>query len=426
MAARAAALPRELSAVVIALLVHGAFFGVARTLPEMNLLFERATREEPGLLWIDTDSAESEPYRSVERAETKPEAEAKADESSNRDEAATSDPKLAGATRDERALPDTAVDADPGNAGPAGDTNPKGETATGPSLPSNDGFSPLEAGPAPPGGLGSLIPGGPLGLAGQIAIAGSGGSAAPTATPAAKQADGATVNRLLSSTLLGQTREKGIDLPATQIVVGAVSAQTRTLSVPHNTRASFTVKLGPGGKVQGVRVSSASAGDAAAWEGAAKAVAAQLSGKQLGLGDAASSGATVVVSVTVRHVFPTGSAKGADVKPVCANQLINDIVDAADKKPAAAGEATIPMFTDENGRPCIPVGVGGTADAANIGATKQIQVTTSTKVLVDGKEALPLDIRPVNKDIVDTGKGGPKPVLPQKLRKQKRDREKKK
>jgi hypothetical protein len=47
-------------------------------------------------------------------------------------------------------------------------------------------------------------------------------------------------------------------------------------------------------------------------------------------------------------------------------------------------------------------------------------------VLVDGKEALPLDIKPVNKDIVDTGKGGPKPVLPQKLRKQKRDREKKK
>jgi hypothetical protein len=413
--------PRELLAVAVAVLVHGAFFGVARTLPEMNLLFERSSNEEPGLLWVDTD--ESTPVAvAEERDESKRDPETKP-EDSERDEPAANDQKLAGATREDRALPAATAPEVDGEKAPPGGENKAG-LETGPALPPNDGFSPLEAGPS--GGIGSLIPGGTLGLAGRIAIAGSEGEAAPTTAPAAKQADGATVNKLLSSTLLGQTRAKGIDLPATQVVVGAVSSQTRTLSVPHNTRASFTVKLGPGGKVQGVKVSSASAGDASAWEGAAKAVAAQLSGKQLGLGDAASSGATVVVSVTVRHVFPTGSAKGADVKPVCANQMINDILDATDKKPAAAGEATIPLFTDENGRPCIPVGVGGTADAANIGATKQIQVTTSTKVLVDGKEALPLDILPVNKDIVDTGKGGPKPVLPQKLRKQKRDREKKK
>ncbi|MBL8743161.1 MAG: hypothetical protein JNK04_18755, partial [Myxococcales bacterium] len=298
---------------LVALAAHGAFFGVARTLPAMNLLFERGGQEEAGLLWIETEAEgitrEPEPERA---APSKPES----------DPPASDDRQVAAATRDDAARPTAtkqeaptrdSADETPSSDAASGESSAserapsdartaEGGTAT---APSNDGFSPLEAGPAPGSGF---IPGGPLGLAGQIAIAGSEGTAAPTSAPAAKQADAGTVNKLLGSTLLGQTREKGIDLPATQVVVGAVSAQTRTLSVPHNTRASFTVKLGPGGKVQGVKVSSASAGDASAWEGAAKAVASQLSSKQLGLGDAASSGATVVVSVTVRHVFPTGSA----------------------------------------------------------------------------------------------------------------------
>ena len=238
---------------LVALAAHGAFFGVARTLPAMNLLFERGGQEEAGLLWIETEA---------EGITREPELERAAPSKPESDPPASDDRQVAAATRDDAARPTATKQEAP--ARESADETPSSDAASGESsasserapsdartaeggtatAPSNDGFSPLEAGPAPGSGF---IPGGPLGLAGQIAIAGSEGTAAPTSAPAAKQADAGTVNKLLGSTLLGQTREKGIDLPATQVVVGAVSAQTRTLSVPHNTRASFTVKLGPGG-----------------------------------------------------------------------------------------------------------------------------------------------------------------------------------
>ncbi|NUO52532.1 MAG: hypothetical protein HOV80_27105, partial [Polyangiaceae bacterium] len=156
---------------------------------------------------------------------------------------------------------------------------------------------------------------------------------------------------------------------------------------------------------------------------------ASLAGRSLELGDAAKTGATVIVNVTTKHVFPSGTAKAADVKPVCANQIINDLADGMDKSnTGTTPEPTIPLFQDENGRPCIPIGVAGVSDTANIGATKQVQVQTSSQVLIDGKKALPSNIQPVNKDPfwVDTGKGGPRPNMPFKARKYKRDKEKKK
>ena len=138
---------------------------------------------------------------------------------------------------------------------------------------------------------------------------------------------------------------------------------------------------------------------------------------------------TVVVSVTTKHVFPAGTSKAADVKPVCANQILNDLADSLSDKPTEAGEASVPVFTDENGRPCIPVGIGGIADLANLGAKKQVVVQASSEVLVDGKKALPAQIDAVNKDpiwVKDPSKAGPRPVMPFKMRQYQRKKEKKK
>ncbi len=191
------------------------------------------------------------------------------------------------------------------------------------------------------------------------------------------------------------------------------------------------MKIGPGGTVTSARLVSASGGDERAWDGATKALAASLRGRKLDLGAAASTGATVRVSTTTRHVFPAGTAKAADVKPVCANQIINDIADATSTRPTPKdGEAaTVPLFTDEHGRPCIPVGVAGISDAANLGAQKQIQVLTQATVQVDGQSSLPLELPTISKDpiwIKPTEGSGPRPVLPYKLRKRLKDKEKKK
>jgi hypothetical protein len=234
----------------------------------------------------------------------------------------------------------------------------------------------------------------------------------------------------VKSTLIGADKAVGIDLPATQVVVGAVSTATRALPVAHNTRASFEVKLDGSGKVTSVRVLKASGGDAATWSSAAKAAAASLGGKELGLGSAKGVGATVTVDVKVRHVFPSGASKAADVRPVCANQIINDIAEAATSgKTKDGGDgAEIPLFTDENGRPCIPVGVTGVTDETNIGATKQIQVQTSSRVTINGKKALPSDLQKVDKSAfwVKSQTGAPRPVAPFRVRKWEKKRADKK
>lgn len=434
-----------LLAITAALVAHGSLLGAARALPPLPRTLYAVSNVDQ-LTWFEVGSPDGAP--SLVGAS----APASSGPSTPPSVAGSPDAQIAAASVDP-ATP-TPSDRQPSSAAEAelAETIEEPEASgvadgPGPSV-AEDGVA--AAGPAPGGavapadeysapggpewgpslgipGVSAGVPGG-LGLAGAIAMDNASGVAAPTTTPAAPKADKGKANEVLSSSLVGQDRAKGIDLPATGVVVTAVSTATRAVPVPHNTRASFEVKLGPGGKVLGVRVVSSSGGDAAGWEAAAKSVAGSLAGQSLALGDASKTGATVVVSVTVKHVFPTGTAKGADVKPVCANQIINDLADSLeDNKTAGPTESTVPIFTDENGRPCIPIGVGGTADAANIGATKQIQVQASSKVLIGGKEGM-TDVKPVNKDPfwVPSTKEGPRPVAPYKMRKFKRDKEKKK
>lgn len=436
---------REGIVIAIALVAHGGFLLGARSFPKPTWLVARmgsggamtivdlgGSPSAPGApqAVIEQPAATIAPEPATAEPATAEPSSLEPSHVERADPAEAAEPSAPPAEREVVAQPPSATGDDViarAETPPSNETAP-GATTTAPTPDSADTWS-SPSSESPPTSLSGLL--GPslsgLNVARQVAIDGAAPSAAPTTTPAAPTVDKKKANDVLASTIVGQDRQKGIDLPATGIVVSSVSDAARALPVPHNTRASFEVKLGPGGKVAGVRVMSSSGGDAAAWEGAAKAVASSLSAKSLSLGDAAKSGATIVVGVTVKHVYPTATAKGADVKPVCANQIINDIADAADNKAAPAPESTVPLFQDENGRPCIPIGIGGTADAANIGAKKQIQVHTTSKVLVGGKEALPT-VEKVNKDPfwLPSTKEGPRPVAPYKMRKYKRDREKKK
>lgn len=298
-----------------------------------------------------------------------------------------------------------------------------------------DGWSKNDPSPGPPGagltgvpGLGST----PVWASVPGLFPSAAGAAAPTSAPKARPVDPESANRVLSSTMRSRDATLGLSVPAAQVVAGTVADATRTVPVPHNTRASFEVRLAPDGSVLSTKVISASGGDASAWDAAAKSVAASLGGRSLVMGaDGARSGATVVVSVTTKHVYPAGTSKRADIKPVCANQLINDLADAASTQPGPpTGDAAGPsLFTDENGRPCIPVGVAGISDVSNLGATKQIQVQTKTQVKIAGASDLPS--APIER--VDTSAPwvslgdatAPRPTMPFKIRRHEQKRAKK-
>lgn len=417
---------REAWAVIAALAAHAAFLRVASEVSPENRLLHGLAAVEPLDVEIETEPVAATPARAVAPSELVPPTPAP-EPVRHTDAAPTRGALAARATSPANEAPPSVPD--PAATAPTGELAAPGEAGVagvGASLPRagtpgeyGDADATPMAGPSQP--VWALLPG----------LVDSRAPAAPTEAPRATAVQGSTADKVLSASLRGRDKEVGIDLPATQIVVGAVSTAVRSTGATHNTRATFEVKIGPGGTVTSARLVSASGGDERAWDGATKALAASLRGRKLDLGAAASTGATVRVSTTTRHVFPAGTAKAADVKPVCANQIINDIADATSTRPTPKdGEAaTVPLFTDEHGRPCIPVGVAGISDAANLGAQKQIQVLTQATVQVDGQSSLPLELPTISKDpiwIKPTEGSGPRPVLPYKLRKRLKDKEKKK
>lgn len=440
-----------IGAFLVAASVHTATMVGASQMPPVASLLERDSAPVDGTIELDLEADEfaivgpvqvpdveppkQEPERvaSIEEATTPP-AEPDEEDVGEPPQVVQNTPQPLGVappittTTDETATDETATPGAANGSAPPGAAATEGPpaAATGPVARSggygdlSDEYGDSTPSAPPPGvGTGSLLS--------EFALAPV--AAAPTTTPDGKIVTGATVNNVLNGTVQSQDKKKGITFPGAGVVSGTVTTAVRALPLPHNARGTIEVTIAPGGKVTSARVVSSSAGDASAWDGAAKAIQGSLAGQTLDLGDAKDKGATVRVSVTQRHVYPTGTAKGADIKPVCANQVINDLVDSADNKPASPTEGTtIPLLTDENGRPCIPIGVSAVADASNIGAKKHIEVQASMDVTITGQKDLPVDIRPVNTDApwVNTGKEGPKPTLPQKMRKRISDKKKKK
>jgi hypothetical protein len=296
--------------------------------------------------------------------------------------------------------------------------------------------------PALPGvpGPSSLVPGAPgaaplWSLPGVVRAPRS--DAAPTRAPAAP-IDRRVATRALGGTLQTSDKQKGVTLPAAGAVATAVSTAVRGTAAPHNARATFEIQLGPDGQVISARLIKASAGDPAQWQSALNSAKAQLAAQGLAMtGSAAKSGATVRVSVTTKHVFPTGTGRKVELKPQCANGMINELAVAARRKSddAVTDPNAVPdvvtganPFVDANGLPCIPVGVGGTMDASNIGAHRQLMVQTQFDVQLPDVVALPTDVHEVNTDApwIDIGREGPRPTNPYKVRKRIQKREKKK
>lgn len=439
--------PRWLGAVslIVAAAIHGGTMAGASQLPRVSSWIAAGWTTTPtGAIDVDLEPEELATVGPVPLPEeaAAPPRETPAEQPEEERAPETSAARVATATTQSATVTDDAADADD-----EGDDEDEvaaradgAGSGTAPAVPLND--APNAA--APQGGLarygigdgvneyGDPIVGPNVGLGGDLVVAQHAlapADAAPTTTPSARLVTGDTVNGVLNGTVQAQDKKKGITFPGAGVVSGTVTTAVRALPLPHNARGTIEVTIAPGGKVTSTRVVTSSAGDASTWDGVAKAIQGSLAGQTLDLGDVSSRGAMVRVTVTQKHVYPTGTAKGADVKPVCANQVINDVIDAADNKPADPKEgSTVPLFTDEHGRPCIPVGVSAVADASNIGANKHIEVQASMDVTIPGQKDLP-EVTAVNTDApwVNTpGKEGPRPTLPQKMRKRAADKKKKK
>lgn len=134
---------------------------------------------------------------------------------------------------------------------------------------------------------------------------------APIRPPKARPVSPDAANNALGSARRDLDKQLGMGNPEETIVSTAVATAGRALAVPKDTRFRIEVGLDRNGRVIGVKVASASAGDVGTWDGLVAAVKASL-GDSIQVGpDVQHSGGMVVIDATIKHVFVSGSDQAA-------------------------------------------------------------------------------------------------------------------
>ncbi|NUO48209.1 MAG: hypothetical protein HOV80_05050 [Polyangiaceae bacterium] len=178
-----------------------------------------------------------------------------------------------------------------------------GASAPGPGAPdgANDWSEPV----APSDSTFQL----PLGLTWEARIEDA--PPAPVRPPKARPVSPDAANNALGSARRDLDRKLGMGNPEETIVSTAVATAGRALAVPKDTRFRIEVGLDRNGRVTGVKVATASAGDVGTWDGLVAAVKASL-GDAIQVGpDVQQSGGVVVIDATIKHVFVSGSDRAA-------------------------------------------------------------------------------------------------------------------
>jgi hypothetical protein len=209
--------------------------------------------------------------------------------------------------------------------------------------------------------------------------------------------DTAIAGKVLTASLQSRDKELGLQMPAAGVVATTLADAVRASEAPGDARARFEVQLSGDGKVRGVRVLSSSAGQAATWDRVARKAAAALTTRPLALGEAGKEGATVIVKVDSKIVYPAGSKTKVDVEPVCADEVLQEMA-AALEEVGTSERKPRPVQTGEGFPICIPIGVRGKGDVSNLGATTEKVVTASYDVVLPGAPKLQADaVLPVEK-----------------------------
>ncbi len=140
------------------------------------------------------------------------------------------------------------------------------------------------------------------------------GAPAETKAPKGKQVTAASVNKALKAELLKNDKKLGLGLPAAGTVASIFKAAVESSDAPGNATASYTVALGPGGKVKSIKFNSASAGNSSTWEGIARTVKGALASQKLNLSGDWARGAVIAIAVTSKIKMPSGSEVGAGLE----------------------------------------------------------------------------------------------------------------
>jgi hypothetical protein len=239
--------------------------------------------------------------------------------------------------------------------------------------------------------------------------------------------------QVLEGSLGKKDKAAGISLPAAGTVATQLADAVRT-SAPLNARATFEVKLGAEGQVEGVRLVSASDGDASTWARVVASAKGAIGARKLTMkGDG--KGATVTIKVESKVQFPSGTTKKLDVEPLCAEEQIAKMINSLQNGPnadlqrgpiAEPGMGALPSDDDDDGtkkrRFCIPVGVAVRADLSDIGAHAVNVVKSTFTVSRPGEKALdPEAVRPIDTRVPWAPEDPTKvrPALPKKKKKKK-------
>ena len=181
-------------------------------------------------------------------------------------------------------------------------------------VPTAPGAPPDEYGALPPSGP---DPGGIPGLGGGPLWATPGmipeaakPKPAPTTIAAPPPTDPKLAGRIIADVVREKDRGLGLDLPGSGTILSIVKDAVRGSNTPEFSRATFEVRIAPGGRVASVKVLNSSAGVMGDWNAVASTVSGQLSGRSFTLPAAYAQGAIVTVNVISQLQMPDGSVSG--------------------------------------------------------------------------------------------------------------------
>lgn len=296
----------EIAVVLLAVGAHGAGIAAARSLPKLSFA---GTHFDPmGFMEVDTtalpkaDIPEPRVVKDVDRQEPTQELPREDNQAT-----ATTDQKVATNRTNRGSTSNNSATGDP--------TEEPGENGTGPGegpvADSEDGGWSAPGSNDPPG-----LPGAPgiSGIAAGIAINNSTAPPAPTTTPKTKKVDRYAATRVIKDELRKQDKALGLDLPAAGTIASLIKSAVQGSDAPGDSKASFVVTLGPGGKVVSVTVASMAGGSSGTWEAIAKMVQAQLKTMKLNLPEDYAKGAIVQVNAVSAMKMPSGANPGDGIK----------------------------------------------------------------------------------------------------------------
>jgi hypothetical protein len=405
---------REFVALAFALVAHAWLFALAPKRPPPALPSAPPQPEAP-----------ADPFDvAFEPAPEKASVPAKATEAPRAIEEARPMARIAAPSVAERPL--RSFEQPPPAVGPVGER--AGEEA-GPSKPPGDEYG------SPAGGDSIGLPpglGAPIWALPGVLPSASSPSPAKTVAPPPRPVDPDVAGKVLVGSLRTKDKDIGIEIPGAGVVATTLADAVRS-GGPLDARATFEVDLGADGRVEGIRLVRASAGDEATWNRVVSAARSALASRSLQMGGDG-KGAKVIVKIESSVEYPAGSKAAMVIQPICANEVFEQI-EAMIKDVSQTGRVRginddagnfIPYssMTDEQRRRfCIPIGIRGKVDPSNIGAHATNVVRPSFQVVRAGEKALPAEAaRPVDTRVpwapVDPTKS--RPPAPAKKKKKKR------